>query len=1742
MADKKGKYKKHIDRDQTKTLETGSKTPNVSDAFLDELKWAFTRFDKLPETKRVELYGNQEYLEQFWEYFKKEYPNILDKIDKKDLPIYIQTLQDKWFKLHHLLDDDVKLHNEFKAEDTEQHVMEHSLSQLKDFCEDKNNNIPDGTFKKFADAAWFTHDTLLIDSAGKLKNIDDLYLVWKKFIEKEDISLGKTSAEHAERMLTPNYNPTERIMVTVALSKLRKELKGSLKTAFDEQFPLPVDIFSSYKDLLGFKNEWSQFIADHASEIDESLAKKFDKVIVTNGDIYKELLKSWKKIDDTKWFSDQEQYFRRIFNKLATRQLFEEVKKTQESIDHYVDAMSTTFKEFPPYINEILKIYPFNDKVISTIDPKFHADLEHIDLQILDVQNAYSAGADAERKLLRAKIKKLKQEREQRRWQAYIAFLKTKEPVLADIFVQLVANTFDFSVLSSEQQQILVDTLVKHKLEDTIKNKVPDLLDVPQEELTQFVHDLFDLKKKDIVIPTRTGPIPLSFTKKEFMSGVYKDLPALNDLENIKNLPLDFVTQLTESNAAFFEDSPIFDSLYTDFAAKNSKFRFNDSYKVRIKKDGKIVEWYLSAYCPIDEKYNDTDYDWWELFLYSEPITSLNQERKYITREWTDGGTPVVIKQEDQSQCDMEILDKKIHLNGDAFWALLFGYVLGQQSMVQKLSPKKEQELAEKFGKLGNLDVYKDKAEEEEELAEPVSEADESKIEKSEKDKFIDERKQLKWYWFPEPQYSWNAGFVKWTRLYIPFADSEVPPTQVSGKAWMYMEITDVDEKKWTFTTKIHGGELRLWKYEWVKKEFSMNAKSLAHIKSIFWDTIYKFPDNAKYSMEQQMAIVNTSAAADLTTYSSALKWENNEFKFALGDEKGEKVTHFGRYEEGIGEAYDQEPGTSVLYNIKYNNNHTVTLTGEMSNSEERVRYPSRDMDYATFLIFIKEKNLQAKTDKQAERMKKHTSGDDKETPTTVHGFSINNILGFFKNGISKINDSIKKYDEERTEDLTDLLTKNGQLYGKIGSFLSPFSRVASSFETMGAEYFLERDNRLWKKVEKRKKFYEDADFSLIYGKYIEPMLKWEITIKPHYKAAAMLLAMIAKGKWPYNRNPAFAGKWMWINILMWPEHQARYLDMRAKKVRELEQGASVYGSIWADNKKNEIVELEMRYMVHTMDARQLGIQDKDKTKYFFYGKYSKTFIDELEKWYTGFFSQNVVDEWYGKNKDAPFEFARWEYFRMIWDRPQQAIPFLKVMATKATNDSQWRTFEIAVMAAMLWWVFLNNTYSDTQSFIQQICRTRWFLPWIWVKNIHQQTKLQRIIDIFSNNDFSEFTKYNASNYSFMNYNDPRWFLWWNQNAAEWWKFQQRLYKGDNLTKLSNFLKHEWTDISGKQTLLQIYSDPKTSLSDKSLIKEFLANGNEKDESLDSDVSNNPYALTWSILTKSQSAVHKMLKVDQNGFAWKNGDEIQTMKWFFTDMSAAIPKHKVDSKEQIKFFMDKFFNRFDEKWFSWNNVTMFIKRLKWCQKNSWKKEIDDILYYSVVGQIIDSMGRGTIPIELEHALLAWRDFFKNNLDAILQPDVLVDSFWWTSYKQDYDKYEPKLEPREWCINLLDRDLKQTSFLGLSPDQRKQMNQKYQYLKADKNYLNFPLYELADKIERNFGIWNRFKNDVNIDIPTVWKKQDTSTSSTPTWARIKNTQVTDKVRRILEGKLPEEITPEEDSLLWYDDFYEYPTTI
>ena len=257
-----------------------------------------------------------------------------------------------------------------------------------------------------------------------------------------------------------------------------------------------------------------------------------------------------------------------------------------------------------------------------------------------------------------------------------------------------------------------------------------------------------------------------------------------------------------------------------------------------------------------------------------------------------------------------------------------------------------------------------------------------------------------------------------------------------------------------------------------------------------------------------------------------------------------------------------------------------------------------------------------------------------------------------------------------------------------------------------------------------------------------------------------------------------------------------------------------------------------------------------------------------------------------------------------------------------------------------------------------------------------------------------------------------------------------------------------------------------------------------------------------------------MMKIDANGFAG-TGDEIQSMEGFFIDMQKDIKKEKLSSPEQVKFFIDKFFNWFGEKWFSWTNKTDLVKRLKWCQENPWRKEVADVLYYSIVWQICHSFGRVHIPAQFESALLTWKDFFKNNLDTILQPDILTHSFGSVSYRNDYNNYSPKIERWEDCVRFLDKDLRQVSIAQLSNEERKIFQQDAKKFTTDQNYLNSSLYKLADDIEKNGGEKNKFKNLAQTT-PSI----DPNRKPPPgkvTWAKIKNAQVIDKVRQILEGK-------------------------
>jgi len=73
-AQKNGKQSVEGQANQTGRPE---KETTVASEFMHKLKDSLEDFAKISEDERNSLYGDQEFLDQFWEYFKKNKPDLL---------------------------------------------------------------------------------------------------------------------------------------------------------------------------------------------------------------------------------------------------------------------------------------------------------------------------------------------------------------------------------------------------------------------------------------------------------------------------------------------------------------------------------------------------------------------------------------------------------------------------------------------------------------------------------------------------------------------------------------------------------------------------------------------------------------------------------------------------------------------------------------------------------------------------------------------------------------------------------------------------------------------------------------------------------------------------------------------------------------------------------------------------------------------------------------------------------------------------------------------------------------------------------------------------------------------------------------------------------------------------------------------------------------------------------------------------------------------------------------------------------------------------------------------------------------------------------------------------------------------------------------------------------------------------------------------------------------------------------
>lgn len=1732
---KKTTKKTLLNQEQQEIEKTNKSLSSLSNKKIEE---SLKDFSKLSEKERTDLFWSKDFFEQFRSYFKKQHPNLLDEIDSEDkLTIYVQNLEKKGFSIRNITQSKI-FQKEMKETTNEKQTIIDSLKQLQEYCSDWENKMPANIFEDFAkEINLKTSPRLEILSTTKITKIGNLFTLWKKFLEDNNITLKEYQKDYAEKTMNPNLLPTERLLISASIKKIKKNLPASLLSDFTTRFPLPIDIHSPFENLRNFKNERDLFVDAHSTEIDEKLEKKLNNIIVTNADIYKEFEFEGEDINWTKWFSQQTKNFRKMFNKLVTRQIFEEAKEVGSYIENQLEEIGNNFRSFPPYFNELFNIYPYRHKEVIKWQPDFEVKYEQQSKILQQKENELNSPKPETEKnkttqqRRNEKLQEVIKEKENLnsiKRKAYANSIEKKESWIGNIIEKLIDSKFDMNKISKENQQKIINILINKKLEDNIQNQIPNVLWIDPTEYKTFINNLFDLNQSDISIPTQYGDIPIHFLEKKFVGWPTQESMEIDSSGNViteqKNLPLNFKVQITEQNKDFFENNIVFGNLFSNFQSKKWPIKLNDSYKVSIKNpDWKIIEWYLSEYPPTEDIQNEIDnnnnMEWWR-YLYSHPITQPEDARKIMTWD-EEGRNPVVIPIKNEADYEIDIVSKELNLNDEAIWWLLFSETLGKYNIKKELDANQEKKLAAKFWPIKKENIYYDKnfmtdIEEKDYESETTGETSEDLKEKDYQE-FLSERQSLKGYQEKPENEKSDYGFKNWSKLLIQTVESKFPP---SG-AYMYMtaEIRNIDKKKWTYDVVYKGNEASLWTYEGKSETHKLTKNSLQNFKERFEENkIYKLPDNETNNDINKLLPILQNIWIDNINPDESFKWchrKGDDFVINTGKEEGKSVTHFGLIETIPGENQDEESKIGYMYEIKHNpDKKSFTLT---ANDKEKTKIT---LDYPNFALFIANRKLQPKTEESSKGIDpKPIDGPTIAQPKKRNMYSFASIIWLFKNFGKKIGDGLKKYEEDQVEKLTESMFYQGKLFDKIAKFM-PTEKLKTAFSNAWVEYMAERDNKIWKKIETYLKFYEgDPDFwgDYMRGKNIKPLLEGEVPFKDHQQAAAILMATIKKGKWPYSRNTDRAWKWKRVKILLGENHQKRYLMMKEKLQRELEQGYNIHWQVWADDLQNEILQLEMKYIVHCIDGRQLADRgDVERLE----ATFSKKYAGELEWAANKFFSESVSGS--SKEKSYSFELARFEYFRLLADRPQQAIPCLKQIAAKAVTPSQRKVFEWAVITGMLSGAFYNITQED-KSFIQKICRTIGFLPGMWIKNPNHHQKIEQFIKVATGEMPVYETKSGATKYN----NEIFWFWKWEgleqyKKIADYNKWINGwLSKKNHLEQISKFAAMSGKNYQDK-TLIELLNDPKTPIETKQLLQEIEARSLEKDESVDPDVKMNGYGLEQNILAKNQSLIDEITDFHDGKFKGKDKDEIQGIQTARNKISQEIPRNEIKDDNQIIYILKKFMNWFEWRWFNTEEKKFLIRALLTVQEEFKKgnnESANEILRYMIVGNVVKNSGNGQAPNELINGLEAFKEFFKSNLNSILQPHIIEKGIN-GMFVEELSKGPYKVASWEEYA-----DLEENKIFFWSKEENKRRSENRKKYNIDQIYINKKMYMLARQIEQRNHIGNKFKEHINTEQKSTSEKLHYTLKQND--IRIKNPEVIEKVKRKLSWELWQEDMSDED---------------
>ncbi len=853
-----------------------------------------------------------------------------------------------------------------------------------------------------------------------------------------------------------------------------------------------------------------------------------------------------------------------------------------------------------------------------------------------------------------------------------------------------------------------------------------------------------------------------------------------------------------------------------------------------------------------------------------------------------------------------------------------------------------------------------------------------------------------------------RVNFEDWAEIWMPMWDSELPGWWYQ---WMKIKISDVNMQKWTFTGSVFWWELKFGNnLEWKSRTFDMNDKTIEELKEMSKDPakVRLLPNPNKTDFNSFKNKLQNKLWTSELKFPVWTTWDWKNFTQKVIDsqwqEKPEEVKYFST-------KWDNES----VYKIEHNpirNSFKVTSTFNWKEKwkgwkfeDKRFSY-SRDMDWNNFIIFFTQKWLIPQTEdaandivnKSEEKLRMMNGGHWK-----LNWFSISNV----KNAIKALKWNIKKkiddYNKAQDEKLEDILIWDRWLYSKLAWVLGFIPSMKEWLWELEQEYYNERDNRTWAKIEHYLKvFQKDPDFWTTFDQ-VPPHAKiqwwkslqrivlnrvanatdrmWDPGI---YQAAALLLANYEKWWSPYRGLTAQENSWLWVKALLWKAHYAQFMKDKAELIKARDD-AENWGP-WDKKGLNEtLAACEMKYIINNIrwsyrwlivwSYEDRWIPWESNTNYVDNPAkrlLSDQFANKLESAYKWRFNKWTVEEKYSKFKsNNSFDEIENEFGKASSTRYQTWQAALRRMIDLATNNDLRRRMKRHFLTYLLSGALDVNCDPWLKKQVYGWAKPMMFVPWLLVKEAGVAENIAILLDdIEPKWDFSR----NVSHYFHRNkqLDGPVEFkkLQWEIND---WLTDKKMDQLDDY-----FSKLPTKDFSG-------YPEPQ-----RKILKNYqkAMSDSNRDEA-DRWILENPKVVSnW--LLSSVEVAQKRMNIKKWEFDGKDIDEINNMREFRTNVTSDINKRSTEPR-QVAFVLDKFFNRFgidEQQVYEWiltadhynKNRWRFKLQYKGVELNMWNiqdDEINSILWYAFQGNAWRSrwLGCERLPDELFGALEAFWKYF-----------------------------------------------------------------------------------------------------------------------------------------------------------------------